>query len=312
MNDVLRLANIEKRYKRTCVLKIDNLQIGRGEVCGLVGVNGAGKSTLIRVINGLSLPTAGSIELFGVSDVRLQNKLRRKVGYMPDASASYPYLSVRDNLFARALEWGIADDQIEQLIKEVGLVDASDSRASKLSMGQRRRLDLATALLGEPELLIMDEPTNGLDPLGVRLLRCAIKSAAARGAAVLVSSHNLEELHKLATRYLFLGGGRIIRSISSADLEAACHCSILLNLTDWDSFRSVLSHRRLGMACVFDGIDRVFIENPLLPVADILARLKDANCTVTSLEVVERDLEGYYVDLLSMVESGGGVFEWSD
>lgn len=312
MNEVLRLTNIEKCYGRTCVLKIDSLQIDRGEICGLVGVNGAGKSTLIRVVNGLSLPTRGEIELFGVSDAYLVNRLRRKVGYMPDVSASYPFLNVHDNLFARATEWGIPNDQIERLIQEVGLADVFNRKASELSMGQRRRLDLATSLLGEPEFLILDEPTNGLDPLGVRLLRNVIDTAAARGAAVLVSSHNLEELHKLATTYRFLSKGEIVRSISAEDLDSACRCTVSLNVSDWNACKSVLSRRRLGAACVFDGMGRVLIENPLLSISDITVCLRGDSCDVAECEVIQRDLEAYYVDLLSMMESGGEVFEWSD
>ncbi len=312
MSEIIHLKNVEKRHGRDLVLSIDGLSVNQGEICGLVGANGAGKSTLIRLVNGLSMPTTGQIELFGTSDRDRLNKLRRKVGYMPDSNASYPYLSVRDNLCVRALEWGFVDStQIERLVEETGLAEVADRKASKLSMGQKRRLDLAAALLGEPELLVFDEPTNGLDPLGVMALRDAIRVVSARGATALVSSHNLDELQKLATRYLFLHKGRLVRSISAEDLEAACRNSLAIEVSDWATCKDVLFCKRLGSACVFDGRGQVFIESPLLDGAVALELLQSVGHTVARCELVARDLESFYIDLLSMIEKGGGVFEWS-
>lgn len=218
----LRLTGITKRYRNTTVLGPLSLELQKGRIYGLIGENGAGKSTLIRIIMGLSKQTTGDIEIFGQSGKRGLALARADIGYVPDSSASYPLLSAYDNLKARSLEWGADQHQIPKLLETVGLAQAGAKKARSFSLGMRRRLDLAVALLGNPSMLILDEPTNGLDPLGTIEMRNLIRRLnAERGITVIISSHNLAELNRIADEYLVLSSGSLIARLRNSDVETA-------------------------------------------------------------------------------------------
>lgn len=207
----LRLAGITKRYRSNTVLGPIDLSLEEGRIYGLIGENGAGKSTLIRIVMGLSKPTSGTVELIGQRGSAGLRNARSNIGYVPDSSASYPLLSAADNLKARCLEWGLDQRQIPRILDMIGLADAGNKRARSFSLGMRKRLDLGIALLGQPRMLVLDEPTNGLDPLGTIEIRELIKRLnVERGTTVLISSHNLAELHQTATDYIILSGGQAI------------------------------------------------------------------------------------------------------
>lgn len=216
----LRLAGITKRYRSNTVLGPINLELEAGRIYGLIGENGAGKSTLIRIVMGLSRPTNGTVELMGEHGAAGMRDARSNIGYVPDASASYPLLSAADNLKARCLEWGLDQRQIPRILDMVGLSDAGNKRVRSFSLGMRKRLDLGTALLGQPRMLVLDEPTNGLDPLGTIEIRELIKRLnRKRGTTVLISSHNLAELHQTATDYIILSGGKLMAELTAGDVE---------------------------------------------------------------------------------------------
>lgn len=167
----LRLVGITKRYRSNTVLGPIDLSLEEGRIYGLIGENGAGKSTLIRIVMGLSKPTSGTVELIGQRGSAGLRNARSNIGYVPDSSASYPLLSAADNLKARCLEWGLDQRQIPRILDMIGLADAGNKRARSFSLGMRKRLDLGIALLGQPRMLVLDEPTNGLDPLGTIEIR---------------------------------------------------------------------------------------------------------------------------------------------
>lgn len=220
---VLHLQGVSKAYGRAVVLEPLDLRLRRGEIYGLIGENGAGKSTLIRLVTGLSRPSSGTVALFGRTDEREVGRLRARMGYVPDASAAYPYLSARQNLEIRCTEWGIPPQGIDRVLDTVGLATAGRKKARNFSLGMRRRLDLAVALLGGPELLILDESTNGLDPLGIIEVRELLKKLnRERDVTILVSSHNLAELHETATEYVILSHGRLVEHLSARELDRRC------------------------------------------------------------------------------------------
>lgn len=216
----VRLVGITKRYRSNTVLGPIDLDLEPGRIYGLIGENGAGKSTLIRILMGLSKPTSGTIEIMDASTPDGLRQSRAQIGYAPDSSASYPLLSAADNLKARCLEWGLDQRQIPRILNMVGLADAGGKRARSISLGMRKRLDLGIALLGQPRMLVLDEPTNGLDPLGTIEIRELIKRLnRGLGTTVLISSHNLSDLHQTATDYIILSRGALVAQLTAHDVD---------------------------------------------------------------------------------------------
>lgn len=216
----VRLAGITKRYRSNTVLGPIDLDLESGRIYGLIGENGAGKSTLIRILMGLSKPTSGTIEIMGAITPDGLRQARAQIGYVPDSSASYPLLSAADNLKARCLEWGLDQRQVPRILSMVGLTDTGGKRARSFSLGMRKRLDLGIALLGQPRMLVLDEPTNGLDPLGTIEIRKLIKRLNCElGTTVLIPSHNLSELHQTATDYIILSSGALVAQLTAYDVD---------------------------------------------------------------------------------------------
>ncbi|MDO4443806.1 MAG: ATP-binding cassette domain-containing protein [Slackia sp.] len=216
---VVRLRGVGKSYRGAWALEPLDLDLHRGEIYGLIGENGAGKSTLISLMTGISRPSCGSIEIFGASTGKDLAAARRRMGFMPDASSAYPMLSARGNMEVRCAEWGVSSDVIDELLDLVGLGAVGRKKARSFSLGMKRRLDCAIALLGAPEFIVFDEPINGLDPAGIVEMRELIKRInRERGTTMLVSSHILSELSEVATRYIVLSAGRLIDCLAADDM----------------------------------------------------------------------------------------------
>lgn len=299
MEDFLvSLHDVTKKYGRFVALNSVSLNVERGEIYGLIGENGAGKSTLIRIINGLTAPTSGELVIFGHAKPEDIRCLRSRIGYMPDTNAFYPNLSASDNLLVRCMEWGMPQLSNEEILRLVGLGDTGRKRARDFSMGMKRRLDLAIALLGDPDFLILDEPTNGLDPMGIVEVREMLFDINKRlGKTILVSSHNLEELHKLATCYEFISHGVILRSATAAEIEADCRKRLVLRVQEPDSALLEL-RRRVSSKVYIDGRD-LFVEADQESSAEIVRLLTDAGICVNEAFTEKQSLEEYYTDLVA-------------
>lgn len=299
MDDALvNLRDITKKYGKFMALNSVSLSVERGEIHGLIGENGAGKSTLIRIINGLTLPTSGQLVIFGHTRPEDIRRSRSCIGYMPDANASYPNLSALDNLLVRCMEWGVPQTNAKGILRLVGLEGTEKKRAGSFSMGMKRRLDLAIALLGDPEFLILDEPTNGLDPMGIVEVRNILFDINRRlGKTILISSHNLEELHKLATHYEFINHGRILRSVAATELDEACRKRLVLHVSEPE--RALLELRRhVASKAYIDGRD-LFIEDDQGDSGAIVRLLTDAGISVNEAFAEQQSLEEYYTDLVA-------------
>jgi ABC-2 type transport system ATP-binding protein len=200
-----------------------DLQVLPGQIHALVGLNGAGKTTLMRLLLGMLRPDRGSVTIFGRPVASAKNDLWRRVGHMLDTAFGYPELTARENLRCAALLRGLleasARAEVNTGISALRLSGWADRPTRTLSTGNRQRLGLACALLGEPDLLVLDEPTTALDPAGVVLVRTLLRGAAARGTAVLVSSHHLDEMARIADHISVMHGGRIVGTLDPAGVD---------------------------------------------------------------------------------------------
>ena len=239
---VLRTSNLTKIYHGVHVLHDVSVSLEAGKVYGLIGQNGAGKTTLMRIVAGLAFPTEGNIELFGhTGDRNIQNQ-RKRLGCMIEYPSFIPYMTARDNLTYHKVIRGMPSKTIEdELLTLVGLSDTGKKKAKDFSLGMRQRLGIAIALLGEPELLILDEPINGLDPIGVVEIRNLLnKLCEERQMTILLSSHNLPELYHVATDYFIIHQGIIKQSITLEELEESCQHHILIGCNQPEKLVSVL------------------------------------------------------------------------
>lgn len=206
---MIELRNVTKRYGTTVAVDDLSVEVRSGEVTGFLGPNGAGKSTTMRMIVGLDAPTSGSVTVDGRRYRDLRFPLRH-VGALLEAKAVHPGRSARDHLRWLADSNGIGRRRVDEMLELVGLADAADRRSGGFSLGMGQRLGIATALLGDPGTLLLDEPVNGLDPEGIQWIRQLLRSLAAEGRSILVSSHLMTEMAQTADRLIVVGRGRLI------------------------------------------------------------------------------------------------------
>ena len=221
MDNVLEIKNLCKDYGKFHVLKNVTLEIPNGSIFGLVGRNGAGKTTLMRILTGLSEATSGTYSLGGIksSDKKILS-VRRRMGSIIESPAIYKNLSAYDNVKLQYINLGMTSfESIPDLLELVDLQGAGKKKAGKFSLGMKQRLGIAVALCGKPDILILDEPINGLDPQGIIQMReILLRINRERHTTILISSHILEELSKLATHYAFIEKGEILQTLSSSEL----------------------------------------------------------------------------------------------
>lgn len=220
--DVLVTRDLSKCYGEHAAVQSMSIRLQRGRVYGLIGRNGAGKTTLMRLISGLSMPSSGAIELFGSGAEAPRQQDLDRVGTLIESPSLHGGMTARQNMHLHRLQRGVPDAAVEdRLLELVGLGDTGRKKVKDFSLGMRQRLGIALALIADPELLVLDEPVNGLDPLGVVEVRRLVRELAAeRGMTVLISSHNLPELFQTATDYLIVEAGEVRMTLTLEELEA--------------------------------------------------------------------------------------------
>ena len=296
MNELV-LDRVTKHYGTKIACERVSLRAGPG-VYGLLGANGAGKTTLLRMICGVLRPTAGSIQFAGL-DVASEG-YRARLGYLPQDFGYYPEFTALDFLLYLAALKGLpraaARSQSLALLEEVGLADAANGKIRTFSGGMRQRLGIAMALAGDPDFLVLDEPTNGLDPQGIIEVReLILKLNREFGITVLISSHILGELSKLATHYGFIDGGRIVQEISAEALEAACRKCARLTVSDVRALARVLDRLGFEYQIVSETQADVF---GTVNVTQLTLALAEEGCEVVSMQERDESLESYYVNLV--------------
>ncbi|EGP5712784.1 ABC transporter ATP-binding protein [Enterococcus faecium] len=291
---VLKATGITKKYGAAKALDKVSIEIKRGMIYGLIGENGAGKSTFMRTIMGLISIDEGSIELFGTTDLQAA---RRRMGQSIETPALYPELTARDNLRIQAANGGVLDREIEDLLKMMRLENTGKKKAKNFSLGMRQRLAIANALITNPEFLILDEPTNGMDPAGMAEMREIIQRLVKeRGITVLLSSHLLDELSQIATHYGILHEGHLIKELSKEELAQESRQFIKIDTSATEQAVTVLDS--LGYRDYFVQSSRVIqLFEGIDQVAAINQALVEAKVPVDGIHLVGQKLEDYFLQL---------------
>lgn len=244
---VLKTNNLTKQYNKNVVLDNVNITIKKGDIYGLIGRNGAGKTTLMKIITTLASPTSGTFELFNTcseNDELFDNK--KRVGSLIEYPAFYSNLSAYDNLKYYTIQRGIVDkNQINKVLELVNLTGTGKKKVKTFSLGMKQRLGIALAILNSPDFVILDEPINGLDPIGISELRDTFKKLSDNGITLLISSHILSELYLLANEFGFLENGKLIKELSKEELDLECSKCLVIK-TDDSKKVSVLLEKELN------------------------------------------------------------------
>ena len=295
---VLKTYNITKKYGEQLAVDNVNMTIKKGDIYGFIGQNGAGKTTLIRLITGLIHKSGGEIELLGVNEENELNKARTMVGSLIESPSLYTNMTARENLEVSRLVRNIPGKKcIDEVLELVGLKDVEKKKVKNFSLGMRQRLGIANALMGNPKLLILDEPINGLDPMGIVEIRELLKKInKEKDMTILISSHILSELSELATTYGIISNGKLIEEITAKQLSEKCRQYIYLKVDD-TARAVILLERELGISDyevledsnikVFSNLDNVGEVNSLLSRSGII---------VESISVKGENLEEYFMN----------------
>lgn len=303
---VLRTHSVSKQYKHQLVLNKVNLTINKGSIYGFIGQNGAGKSTLIRLVTGLACPTMGKIELFGQNNERELIEARKRIGTIIEGPALYPHLSAAENLEAHRLLKGIPGKEcIQKTLETVGLQDTGKKKAKNFSLGMKQRLGIAIALIGDPEFLILDEPINGLDPMGVVEIRELLKKLNHEyGITILISSHILSELHLLATHYGIIHKGELLEQLTVNELNKKCQQYIHIKVDNPDRAATIIETRleTTHYEVLPDGTIKLFryLDTP----GKVSKTLSDEGLIMEQFMPMGEDLESYFANRIGGVQHG--------
>ena len=298
MEYVLETNGLSKRYRAFTALNGLNMHIPKGSIYGFVGRNGAGKTTLIRLICGLQEPTSGSFILYGAknTDTKIE-RARRRMGAVVESPAVYPDMTAEENLRQQYLVLGMPSaDGIAELLHLVGLDGTGKKKVKNFSLGMRQRLGIAVALAGNPDFLVLDEPVNGLDPQGIIEMReLILKLNREHGITVLISSHILDELSRLATHYGFIDGGHMVKEISAEELEKRCRKCLRAEVSDTKALARVLESMNAEYRIIDFNHADIYAE---IPVTTLVSALAIENCTVNKIVEQDESLESFYMNLV--------------
>lgn len=305
--NVIEARGLAKAYGGRRVVDDFAMTVAAGDIYGFVGKNGAGKSTVMKMICGEVAPTAGEVALFGVptgigsvQKTSGEGDQARRIGVLIEQPGLLPNLTAYQNLQAKALAWGIVDGpaRCEEVLRLVGLAGAGKQKVRGFSLGMRQRLGLALALLGSPDVLLLDEPFNGLDPEATRAMRnLIVRLAQTFGITVVISSHVLDQLDRMATRYGVIANGRMVREMSAEEVAAECGGSLRVRTADSPRALAVLEEAYPAAAFRAEPGGIIVVSGDYN--AEAVARtLSGAGQVVLEFSQDHRDIEDYFVELM--------------
>ena len=289
--------NLTKKYKNKTVVDKVNLFVPEGSIFGFVGENGAGKTTIMRLLTGLSEPSGGSYKLFDISNTdRKIYETRSHISAIVESTSLIPTMNAMENLKFAYLYLGLSQEiDFNQLLKTVGLIDVGNKKVKDYSLGMRQRLGIALALLNEPRLLLLDEPMNGLDPEGIAELRDLLINLNKKGITILISSHILSELEKIATHYGILSHGRLIKTITSEELHNDVRKSKQFVFKQIDGIEKVLKLEKIKDYKITNNTLTIFNDFDL---SSLINSLVKNNYNIIDIISKDESIEDYYLSLL--------------
>jgi ABC-2 type transport system ATP-binding protein len=300
---ILSTKGLTKIYDGYKAVNDISVSLEKGKIYGLIGKNGAGKTTLIRMLAGLIFPNSGEISIYGETSDKGLAEGRQKMSFIVESPAFFPGFSAFENVKCKALRYGITDKQtIVRLIKKVELDPDSKKPAADFSLGMKQRLGLAMSLVGNPEFIVLDEPTNGLDPQGIIDIRKLIREINLEmGVTVLVSSHILSELSKVCDDFIIIDSGKLIKEISAEELEKISTGSITIGVSDPENAAAVL-REKLHLSDIKISNQKIIIKDKDVDINLIAPLMVEQNIWLSHLTEEHTTLEDYFLDLI-----GAGV-----
>ena len=295
--EILNTKNLTKTYKKKNAVSNLNMSINKGDIYGFIGKNGAGKTTTIKMIVGLAAPTSGEITLF---ESKSLNQGRRKIGTVIEAPAFVPNLTASQNIL---IQWKLLGNKnpaiIDEMLNLVGLDYVGKKKVKNFSLGMKQRLGIAMTLMGEPEFLVLDEPTNGLDPKGIVEVRELLqKLNEERGLTILISSHILSELAKLATRIGIIDDGVLLEEFSIDELDERCKSKLVVLVDNTEKAKDILAEQlNLNDYKVIDA-NTIEIYDKGVDSGTINTTLAKNDVVVNSISTSHADLEEYFLNVI--------------
>lgn len=296
--NVVETRELSKKYGQQFAIDKVNMHIKKGAIYGFIGENGSGKTTIIRLLMGLAIPTSGDYDLFATNfKSKKIYKVRNKISAIVETPSLVPSMTAVENLRYACMYHGLNADNkiIQESLKNVGLADTGTKKVKDFSLGMRQRLGIALLLLNNPNLVLLDEPMNGLDPTGVAELRDLIVSLNKKGITFLISSHILSELEKVATHYGFISHGKLLMEISTEDLIAECKKGIDIRYSDVNKLEAAV--KEIGIKEYRVSSNGVRIYDEIKPL-DLLTKLDKKGIEINDIRTSEMSVEEYYLNMI--------------
>ena len=298
---LIETHDLVKKYSKKVVIDHVNMHIPEGTIYGFVGENGSGKTTIMRLLTGLAEPTSGSFTLFGVSnkDYKIYEK-RKQISAIVEAASIVPSMTARENILYQGFYLGIkvSEEEVKELLAKVHLENVGEKKAKNFSLGMRQRLGIALALMNKPKLMLLDEPMNGLDPQGIADLRdLLIELNEKEGITVLISSHILSELEKIASVYGFISHGKIVEELTVEELQNKCRKSITIKVDKIEGIEEQLKSLKLNDYKIYPNGDvQIFDE---VDIGELISNLHKKKVKILAVNSSDEGVEDYYLKLIN-------------
>lgn len=299
-NTVIDVRNLSKQFMKQKAVDDATFSIKQGMICGLIGPNGAGKTTIMKMLGGLIIPTAGKIAIFGGSSEKELAHARSRMSFIIETPYAKPGMTARENLTKQCLQKGVPDKKrVDEVLETVGLSDTGNKKVKNFSLGMRQRLGIAGALLSKPEIMVLDEPVNGLDPEGIVEIReLLLKLNQENHITILISSHILAELSQMCTDYLFIHHGKLQQFVSAKELRKLCREHYVIH-TDNDALAAAVLHDKLGITNIDIQKDgSICLHERLDDIRFISKSLYENDVIPLVMYMHEANLEQYYLNMV--------------